>query len=206
MNTKWYAGRKSSWVSVFIGILFTDQAAGELLKKNPTIKNIRVVRFKSGRHSNIYVGNVFAIGNSFVFVDPLESTGIHMIVKEAKILVYNFSQLKKSPALKKRINSDINDNWDYLKGFLSIHYKFNKKFDTPFWKDCRALTEVSYIQEMIDLYNEIGPLTCADKSLIRMINSSIKDNMFGLTGFDLIMMGQGEIPKKFDRSVCNQHI
>lgn len=184
----------------------TDQAAAELLKKNPTIKNTRVVRFKSGRHSNICVGNVFAIGNSFAFVEPLESTGIHMIIKEAKTLVYNFSQLKKSPALKKRINSDINDNWDYLKGFLSIHYKFNKKFDTPFWKDCRALTDVGYMQEMIDLYNEIGPLTCADKSLIRMINSSIKDNIFGLPGFDVIMRGQGEIPKKFDWSVRNQHI
>lgn len=183
-----------------------DEATDEFLRKNPEISNPGIVRFKTGRHREICIGNVFAIGNSFAFVEPLESTGIHMIITEAKRLVNNFSELKGSPALRKKINTDINDNWDYLRDFLAIHYKFNKKFDTRFWKDCRALTDVSGIQDMIDLYHEIGLLSCANKSLVRMINSSIKDVIFGLVGFDVMMMGQGEIPKKFDWSVRNQHI
>lgn len=183
-----------------------DQAMEEMSAKNPGITPVGVVRFKAGRHEEICIGNVFAIGNSFAFVEPLESTGIHMIIKEAKALVYNFPQLKKSPALRKRLNQEMNEHWDYLRDFLAIHYKFNKKYDTPFWKDCREYTDVSDIQWMIDLYYETGFFSHADKSLVRMIENSIKDDIFGLQGFDVMMTGQGEFPKNFDRTMRNKKI
>jgi tryptophan halogenase len=183
-----------------------EEATQEFLGKNPGVKSTKIVRFRSGRHREICIGNVFAIGNSFAFVEPLESTGIHMIIKAAKTLVYNFRQLKKSPALKRKLNDDINDNWDYLRNFLSIHYKFNKKFDTPFWKDCREYTDISGIKHMVDLYYETGPLSYANNHLLSAINSSVKDNIFGLVGFDVIMMGQGEMPKNFDWNIRNKHI
>ncbi|HEY9000090.1 MAG TPA: tryptophan halogenase family protein [Mucilaginibacter sp.] len=183
-----------------------EEATQELLKKNPGIKTTGIVKFRTGRHQEICVGNVFAIGNSFAFVEPLESTGIHMIITEAKALAYNFRQLKKSPALKRKINAHINDNWDYLRYFLSIHYKFNKKFDTKFWKDCREYTDVSGLQDMVDLYYETGPLSYANNSVLHSINSSIKDNIFGLVGFDVIMMGQGEMPRNFNWTIQNKHI
>jgi tryptophan 7-halogenase len=183
-----------------------DEAAAELKAKNPGIGDLKTVRFRSGRHQEICIGNVFAIGNSFAFVEPLESTGIHMILKEVKMLTYNFSQLKKSPAVKKVINTHMNEHWDYLRGFLSIHYKYNKKFDTPYWKDCRAHTDISEVQWMVDLYYEIGLLTYADRSFVRTITAEIKDDIFGLIGFDVLMLGQGEVPKNFDRSMQNKHI
>ncbi|MET0392869.1 MAG: tryptophan halogenase family protein [Chitinophagaceae bacterium] len=183
-----------------------DQAMAEMEARNPGIKPVGVVKFKAGRHREICIGNVFAIGNSFAFVEPLESTGIHMIIKEAKSLVYHFPQLKRSPTLRKRINTEMNEHWDYLRDFLAIHYKFNKKYDTPFWKDCRELTDVSDVQWMIDLYYETGLLSHADKSLMRLINSSIKDDIFGLHGFDVMMMGQGELPNNFDRNMRNKHV
>lgn len=183
-----------------------DEAMAEMEAKNPGIKPVGVVKFKAGRHQEICIGNVFAIGNSFAFVEPLESTGIHMIIKEAKTLAYNFRQLKKSPTLRRRMNIEMNAHWDYLRDFLAIHYKFNKKFDTPFWKDCRAHTDVSDIQWMIDLYYETGLLNEADRYLQRSIESSIKDDIFGLAGFDVMMMGQGELPKGFDRNMRNKHI
>lgn len=183
-----------------------DEAMAEMAAKNPGIKPVGVVKFQAGRHQEICIGNVFAVGNSFAFVEPLESTGIHMIIKEAKTLAYNFRQLKKSPTLRKRINTEMNEHWDYLRDFLAIHYKFNKKYDTPFWKDCRADTDVSGIQWMIDLYYETGLLTEADRYLQRSIESSIKDDIFGLAGFDVMMMGQGELPKSFDRNIRNKHV
>lgn len=183
-----------------------DDAMEEMAARNPGIIPVGVVKFKAGRHEEICIGNVFAIGNSFAFVEPLESTGIHMIIKEAKALVYNFPQLKRSPALRKRLNKEMNEHWDYLRDFLAIHYKFNKKYDTEFWKDCRELTDVSSVQWMIDLYYETGFFSHADKSLTRMIESSIKDDIFGLQGFDVMMTGQGEFPKNFDRTMRNKKI
>jgi tryptophan halogenase len=183
-----------------------DQALEELKAKNPGIATGGTVKFRAGRHREMCIGNVFAIGNSFAFVEPLESTGIHMIIKEAKVLAYNFNNLKKSVTLRKRINDDMNGHWDYLRDFLALHFKYNKKFDTPFWKDCREETDVSNIQWMIDLYYETGLLGSSDKSLRRMIEGSIKDDIFGLDAFDVIMMGQGMLPKNFDLTMRNRHI
>lgn len=184
----------------------TDEAYAELTAKNPGIATGGIVKFRTGRHREICVGNVFAIGNSFAFVEPLESTGIHMIIKEAKVLVYNLKNLKKSATLRKRINDDMNGHWDYLRDFLALHFKYNKKFDTPYWKACREETDVSSIQWMIDLYYETGLLGSADKSLRRMIEGSIKDDIFGLDAFDVMMMGQGELPRNFDTTMRNRHI
>lgn len=183
-----------------------DEAAAELQAKNPGITDLKTVRFRSGRHQEICIGNVFAIGNSFAFVEPLESTGIHMILKEVKMLAYNFTELKKSPSLRKVINRHMNEHWDYLRGFLAIHYKYNKKFDTPYWKECRAHTDISEVQWLTDLYYEAGLLTYADRSLVRMIMPELKDDIFGLIGFDVLMLGQGEVPKNFDRTMRNKHI
>jgi flavin-dependent dehydrogenase len=182
----------------------TDEAYAELTATNPSIATGPIVKFRSGRHREICIGNVFAIGNSFAFVEPLESTGIHMIIKEAKVLAYNLKNLKKSEALRKHINHDMNGHWDYLRDFLALHFKFNKKFDSIYWKDCRAEADVSSIQWMIDLYNETGLLSSADNSLKRMILDSIKDDIFGLEAFDVMMMGQGVLPKNFDLTMRNR--
>lgn len=183
-----------------------DEALAEMRKKMPEITNPGLVKFKTGRHREICIGNVFAVGNSFGFVEPLESTGIHMIITAAKTLADNFSRLKNAPVLRTVINRDTAGHWDYLRDFLAIHYKFNKKYDTPFWKDCREHTDTSDVQWMIDLYDEIGPLSQADEYIARAISGSIKDVLFGLVGFDVMMLGQGVLPKNFNRTMFNRHI
>lgn len=183
-----------------------DAAAEELRSKNPGIDNIKTVRFRSGRHGSICIGNVFAIGNSYAFVEPLESTGIHMIIKEAQTLTKNFMLLKKSPAIAKAINNNMNEHWEYLKGFLSIHYKFNNKFQTDFWKDCRESADISSIQWLVDLYHEVGLLSYAGPSLGEMITKEIKDDIFGLLGFDTLLLGQGVVPRRFKKSLKNRSI
>ena len=183
-----------------------DEAADELKSKNPGIDDLKIVKFKSGRHQDISIGNVFAIGNSYAFVEPLESTGIHMIIKEIKTLTAHFSFLKRSPSLRTVISSNMNDHWDYLKGFLAIHYKYNNKFQSRFWNDCREMTDISSIKWIIDLYHEVGLLSYAGDEFKELVTRQIKDDIFGLTGFDTLLFGQGVMPEKFGRSVRNRGI
>lgn len=183
-----------------------DQATTELHRKNPSIQNFKLVKFRSGRHQEICIDNVFAVGNSYAFVEPLESTGIHMIIREAKMLAESFPLLKKSKATVRTINRTMNARWDYLRDFLSIHYKFNKKFNTAFWKDCNQDVDVSSIQWLIDMYMEVGLLSAAKKSIQKMINKEINDEIFGLSGFDTLLLGQGVIPKNLERSMQNKNI
>jgi tryptophan halogenase len=183
-----------------------DEAAEELKQKNPTIIDFKTVKFRSGRHQEICIGNVFAVGNSYAFVEPLESTGIHMIIQEIDTLTKNLPYLKKSASVRKSINNNLKAHWDYLKGFLSIHYKFNRKFNTEFWKDCREGVDISSIQWLVDMYHEVGMLSCVDEHLFSMITKEIKDDIFGLIGFDTLLLGQGVLPRNFDRSVRNETI
>lgn len=183
-----------------------EDAIKELESKNPGIVNFKSIKFRSGRHLEICRENVFAIGNSYAFVEPLESTGIHMIIKEVEALTDNFLLLKKSPSVKAAINRNMNDHWDYLKGFLSIHYKYNKKFDSKFWMDCRSQTDISSIKWLVDLYNEIGLLSYAGDKFGEIITKEIKDDIFGLLGFDTLLLGQGVIPDNFSRGVQNRNI
>ncbi|QJB32205.1 tryptophan 7-halogenase [Chitinophaga oryzae] len=177
-----------------------EQAYEELLRKNPAMdKDAKFIRFRSGRHAAFIAGNVVAIGNSYSFVEPLESTGVHMIIDQIILLMNNFINLKKNPTLRKLLNDNMNDHWEYIRWFLSIHFKFNKKFDTPYWQDCRANANISGFERFVSLYREIGLLTRQDTTLQRILRYDVKDNIFDLYGIDHILFSQGVLPNDINR-------
>lgn len=177
-----------------------EQAYEELLRKNPAMsKDVKFIRFRSGRHTSFIAGNVVAIGNSYSFVEPLESTGVHMIIDQIIVLMNNFINLKGNPSLRKLLNDNMNEHWEYIRWFLSIHFKFNRKFDSPYWKYCRAHANVQGFEKFISLYREIGLLTRQDTTVQDMIRYDVKDTIFDLYGIDHILFGQGVLPDNVSR-------
>lgn len=176
------------------------EALNELKEKYPKLDQYKIIKFKSGRHNSFIKGNVVAIGNSYGFVEPLESTGIHMIVEHIKLLNENFEHLQsdKNNVLKEYLNEVTRNRWDYLKWFLSIHYKYNKKYNTPFWIHCREKIDVSKFQYILDIYNSNGPLQAMNSPLLNNINRACVDSLFGPYGIDNILLGQGVVPKNID--------
>ncbi|WP_300601930.1 tryptophan 7-halogenase [Niabella sp.] len=186
---------------VFSSDFITDeQAYEELLRKNPTMdKNVKFVRFRSGRHEEFIKGNVVAIGNSYSFVEPLESTGVHMIIEQIIVLMNNFLNLKGNHPLRKLVNDDMNAHWDYIRWFLSIHFKFNRKFDNEYWTTSRREIDSSGFQMLLDLYRYQGFLSFQDITFKNMVKTYIKDTIFDVYGIDHILAGQGIYPKDLDR-------
>lgn len=182
-----------------------DEAKEELKLKHPSAEILDVVHFRSGRHEKVLVGNVYAVGNSFAFVEPLESTGIHMIIKEIKYLIENFTEIKKSSVIRDIINDDITKHWDYLKFFLAIHFKYNKKLSTPFWNDCHKIDLKEY-NWVVELYKKCGPLNYLDSKTKKIIRKRLPDSLFGLGGIDCILMGQGFFPDNFKGNKVNEKI
>ncbi|MBS3913086.1 MAG: tryptophan 7-halogenase [Bacteroidetes bacterium] len=168
-----------------------DEAMAEMQKVNPQITDFKVVHFKSGRHREFWKNNVIAIGNSYAFVEPLESTGLHMIIESVKTLLKNLPAEKgNNTAIREAVNQKVAMQWDYIKWFLGIHFKYNKKFDTPYWKHCRNETDVSGVQDLLDLYGQIGPLTIIAENDPEILQSLVHDQVFGAHGFDYMLMGQ----------------
>lgn len=167
-----------------------DQAFAEARRIWPNLANERKVRFRSGRHDRLWVGNVFAVGNAYAFVEPLESTGLLMITRAISSLVRSFP-IGQDDAVKKRfVNTTVGRDWDRLRWFLAAHYKFNKRLDTPFWTDVREKCDISGLMPALELYQACGPLSLLPRAIRTSVNDTAGVFFYGLAGLDCILLGQ----------------
>ena len=159
-------------------------AIAEMRAKNPGMGDTWTVRFRSGRHADFWKANVVAIGNAYGFVEPLESTALHMVIIE---LAYLIAGLETAPDRQQisEINRRIGAHWDYLRWFLALHYKFNRRLDTPFWRACRDTVNVSGLASAIDRFREHGPWRSAAE-----LDCLVGDPAFGPQGVVMMLLGQ----------------
>lgn len=163
-----------------------DEAEREFREKNPKVGDTRIVEFKSGRFERFWVQNVVAIGNAGAFVEPLESTGLAVICDASLNLAGCLNECNRSPVPTgvECYNRLMGQVWDTIRDFLGIHYKFNTRYDTPFWQAAQADTVLGPVQEVIDYYQENGP------SLFYRSTLTHRNDMFGLEGYYTLLIGQ----------------
>ena len=161
-------------------------AETEFRKKNPKVDATRIVKFISGRYERGWVKNVVAIGNSGGFVEPLESTSLAAICKECHALAGSLEdrELRPGATVAAAYNKHYRQTWDDIRRFLAIHYKFNTRFDTPFWRAARADTDVAGAEEFVEFYEENGPTAAWKDVLVH------GEDVFGFEGYLAMMVGQ----------------
>lgn len=163
-----------------------DLAEAELRRKNPKLTKLNPIKFRSGYYEQSWVGNVVGIGNACGFVEPLESTGLMIICEEARRLANALacSNQTVTPTLRALHNRVMANEWESIRGFLSLHYKFNDRLDTAFWKAARADVELGNAAAFVEFYKENGPLLVEDIALLG------RNDLFGLEGHNTMMIGQ----------------
>jgi len=163
-----------------------DEAEAEMRRKNPGMGKTWSVKFRSGRHREVWIGNACAIGNAYGFVEPLESTALHVVILEVMDLVRELARLDREGGEpdRARLGKRLGDNWDYLRWFLGIHYRFNSRLDTPFWQTCRRDVDISGFESVLAQFREGGPLTAR-------MERDARDRVFGPFGTDVLLLGQG---------------
>jgi tryptophan halogenase len=132
------------------------------------------------------VKNVVAIGNSSGFVEPLESTALAAICGQAQAVAETLFDCDRDvgPTLVAQYNKRNGRNWDTIRQFLSIHYKFNTRYDTPFWRECRAHVDLVGAAEIVEYYRENGPSVVYRTTLIQ------PGDQFGMEGYLSLLLGQ----------------
>jgi tryptophan 7-halogenase len=138
----------------------SDEAAErEFRGRNPRVGPTRIVKFRTGRYEDAWVKNVVAIGNASGFVEPLEATALGVIAMQSRILTETIRESEREirPGQRALFNRFNSRNWDSIRGFVALHYKFNDRLDTPFWQRCRAETDIREARRIVDFYEENGP-------------------------------------------------
>lgn len=163
-----------------------DDAEREFRSKNPQIGDTYVVRFVSGRYRDAWVKNVVAIGNSNGFVEPLESTALYVLCQDAKAVAESFRDARgaPTPSMRDAFNRRSEQVWDVIRRFLSIHYKFNTRIDSPFWRACQSDVDLCGAAPIVEYYRENGPSRLWHETL------TPEYDMFGLDGYYTMLLGQ----------------
>ena len=164
-----------------------DEAEREFRALCPRVSKTRVVPFTSGRYERCWVKNVVAIGNSSGFVEPLEATALGVIAMQCRLLADCLIESRGRPnePLRNCVNDFHRRNWDAIRRFLAVHYRYNTRRDTPYWAHCRAATDLAGAEEVVDFYRANGPSILAQDILID------KFDQFGLSGYYAMLLGQG---------------
>ena len=181
---------------------FTDaeRAARELAAVHPGLRpadGLRELSFRPGRRRHFWRGNVVALGNAYGFVEPLESTALHLLIRQIGLLVRHLPaghgggdgerEREDRDALHRRLNREVGDFWDYVRFFLALHFRFNRRLDTPFWRACRDEVDVSTHEELLERFRAGGPLAYQDDG----DGFDYPDPLWGPEGIDTILLGQG---------------
>ncbi|WP_289031675.1 tryptophan 7-halogenase, partial [uncultured Algoriphagus sp.] len=135
--------------------------------------------------------NVVAVGNSAGFVEPLEASALMLICSQCEQLVafLQRSMLDPTPSMRKLYNRVRSQQWQVVRDFLGVHYKFNTAVNTPFWRRCREETDLSGVGELLEFYEENGPSGFSRRLIPDVAND------YGIEGF-LVMLVGNKVPHR----------
>jgi len=166
---------------VFCSKFMDPEEAERILLSNLDGKQLadpRHIKFTTGKRKQGWNKNVVAIGLSGGFMEPLESTSIHMIQTSITRLLMLFPSGGFEQADVDFYNYQYNREYEAIRDFLILHYKVNQRPE-PFWSYCREMDVPASLQRKIDLYEANGRIFRENEEL------------FAETSWLQVMHGQG---------------
>jgi len=145
----------------------------------------RTIRFKTGRRSKSWVRNVVAIGLSSGFIEPLESTSIHLIQTAITRLIDLLPDGEISEATRDDYNARSAFETERIRDFIILHYHANQRGGEPFWDGLRAMDVPEPLKHKIDQFRSTG----------RVVPSF--DELFDTRAWIHVMIGQNIIPRSY---------
>ena len=124
--------------------------------EGPARAEPRMLRFTPGRRRKQWMHNCVAIGLSSGFLEPLESTSIHLIQAAITNLIELFPDGDHDPADADEFNRIMELEYDRIRDFLVLHYNATERDDTPFWNHCRTMEVPDSLAEKVALFKERG--------------------------------------------------
>ena len=170
-----------------------DEAKRSLLNniEGAPINEPRIIKFRTGRRAQQWVKNCVAVGLSSGFLEPLESTSIHLIQNSVLRLVRMFPAMEIDPAEVRQFNNETTAEIENIRNFIILHYKVTQRSDSKYWVDCREMSIPDSLAHKIALF----------ESNARVVREN--NEMFRERSWAAVMLGQGLEPGGYHPFVDN---
>jgi tryptophan halogenase len=149
----------------------------------------RVIKFRSGQRLKHWNKNCVALGLASGFIEPLESTSIHLIQQGILRLVRLFPSGGIRQLDIDTFNTQTKIETDNVRDFIILHYHATQRTDTPFWRYCRNMTLPDSLMLKLELFRESGQIFRAPGEL------------FGENSWVQVLLGQGVMPQQYHQMV-----
>ncbi|WP_188150873.1 tryptophan halogenase family protein [Teredinibacter waterburyi] len=159
--------------------LLLDNIEGE------RINEPRVIKFRPGHRAKVWNKNCVAIGLSSGFIEPLESTSIHLISSTIIRLMRMIPLSGLNQFDVDEFNRQALSELDVIRDFIVLHYKVTRRNDSDFWRYCRDMEIPDSLKARLDIYKDSGRLYWH------------ADELFTVNSWNQVMLGQGILPRGY---------
>jgi tryptophan 7-halogenase len=166
---------------VYCSEYMADDEAHDILVKNLAGKPAaepNFLRFVTGRRKKFWNRNVVALGLAAGFMEPLESTSIHLVNTGINKLIALLSLDGITQTQIDAFNRLTAKEYNRIRDFLVLHYNATERTDTPFWNHVRTMDVPETLTEKVELFRANGQIFREE------------DELFTETSWAAVMMGQ----------------
>lgn len=164
-----------------------DEARATLLAniEGETITEPRLLRFRTGQRVKHWNRNCIGLGLAAGFLEPLESTSIHLIQRGVIRLLQLFPYHGIVDSERAEFNRQMDTEFRFIRDFIIMHYHVTERDDTPFWRRCREMDIPDTLRHRLDLFRETG----------RVVEDEF--DIFRENSWTQVMLGQGITPQGY---------
>jgi tryptophan 7-halogenase len=173
---------------VFSSRFWDDAQASQSLLDNihgAILTQPRTIRFQPGQRHQTWSGNCVALGLASGFLEPIESTSIHLIQRGIVRLLQMFPANGISPSDIDEYNQQTRAEIEHIRDFIILHYHVTSRQDTPFWNTCREMEIPASLRHRIELFRETGRVF------------RVPNELFAENSWIQVMLGQGMLPQQY---------
>jgi len=173
---------------VFSSDHWSDQQAIDILQKNiegEPLTEPRVLKFNTGQRHKHWHLNCVSMGLASGFIEPLESTSIHLIQRSIIRLMQLFPYAGIREPDINEFNTQMSEEIEHIRDFIILHYHVTQRTDSAFWRECRSMDIPDSLKHRIELFKQTGRVF------------KVPGELFGENSWIQVMIGQGLMPEQY---------